>query len=217
MSKIKTNRFQQAIVELSELDKNQLKKINEEIDAKDSKYYHVAMITIITREGQAKNDVKVNVGKFHEQNFKKLEKNFVFFGYTKLIILHDPNLPIEGVEIKTEQTIENVSSKTSMTEEEMEAEIERRAKEKADAHIESLNLQEPKTGAVEGGGKQEDSGKGKEKKEIPNPFANGTTKAPMIEFATANNIDLSGVKTQPEIELVLKTWYDEQVEEANKQ
>jgi len=205
MSKIKTNRFQQAIVELSELDKNQLKKINEEIDAKDSKYYHVAMITIITREGQAKNDVKLNVGKFHEQGFKKLEKNFVFFGYTKLIILHDPNLPTEGVE-ETKETI-NVDStkKPSMTEAEMEAEIERRANEKANAQIEALKVSDATTD-VDDTEIEETKEEIDNSKNVPYPFKDGQTAKVMEAFAKEHNIDLSGLRKVDEIKAVLLTW-----------
>lgn len=214
MSKIKTNRFQQAIVELSELDKNQLQKLNEEIDIKDSKHYHVAMVTIITREGQAKNDVRVSVGKFHEQGFKKLEKNFIFFGYTKLIILHDPNSPIEGVEETKETTIENVSSKPLMTEAEMEAEIERRANEKATEIIGSLGSEETKndSGDLLVEGKEIDNSKN-----VPYPFEKGQTAEIMKAFAKEHDIELSGLRKVDEIKAVLLTWYNEQVEQANKQ
>ncbi len=217
MEMIKANRFEQAVAEMESLDVNQLKKLNEEIDVKDSKHYHVALITIVTREGQAKNSVKVNIQKFHEAGFKKLEKNFKFYGFTKLIVLHDPTITMESVEKEETKTID---LKPSMTEQEMEAEIEKRAQEKFDAHLESIkiNTEGNEGNGNDDGDEQDDSKKKKETfgNTAPNPFENGDTVKAMKEFAEKNGIDLTGLRIQGDIKSALITWQNEQNKE-NKQ
>lgn len=201
MKTIIANRFQKALAEIEKLDKEQALKLNEEIKFENRNHYHVAMVKITDRPGEAKNEVSVTVQMFNDHGFKKIEKNFKFLGWTKLAILHDPTLN------EKEETKELVKgSDKVLTEQEIEAEIERRAEEKANARIkkiqEKAKLDETKSNEKNEGGIN-----------VPNPFENGDTVEVMKEFAKNNDIDLSGLRIKDEIKAVLTTWYNDQVNE----
>lgn len=91
MSKIKTNNFDQAKKEMEAMDATLVSKIPSEIDAKDSKHYHVAMVKIMDRPGEVKNDVSINVQAFHQRGFEKIKESFRFLGYSKITVVHDPS------------------------------------------------------------------------------------------------------------------------------
>ena len=202
MKKVIANRFQKAVEEIRNLDKNQVLKINEEIKIEDEQHYHVAMVKITDRPGEAKNEVSVTVQMFNEHGFKKIEKNFKFLGWTKLIVLHDPKLNIEEVEEVEEVEATKINGKV-LTDAEIEAEIERRAEEKAIEKLNELQKTESKNEEVHEQGKV-----------IPNPFENGDTVEVMKEFAKKNDIDLSGLRIKDEIKAVLTTWFNDQVSET---
>lgn len=204
MTKIKANRHQQAVLEVEKLDKELVGKINEEINHDDRNHYHVALVRITDRPGEAKNNVSIVVQQFNEPGFKKIEKNFKFLGWNKMIVVHDPKQnPKEEAPIAPAQTpAPTTNAGTGMTAEEMEAEIERRAQEKANQLIEVSKNADDSANAGTG----TDEGN-----KIPDPFKNGDTVKAMKEFAEKHNIDLSGLKLQGEIKATLLTWYNEQI------
>lgn len=204
MKKVKSNRYEQAVSEIQSLDKDQVSRLNEEIKFEDRNHYHVAMVKITDRPGEAKNDVSVVVQMFNEPGFKKIEKNFKFLGWSKIAIVHDPKLNKEEDLIETGTT---TAPTQSMTPEEMEAEIERRSEEKANQKVKDLEEGGKKTESVETG----DQGS-QEATKAKNPFANGETIGAMKEFAEQNGIDLSGLKLQADIKNALEVWKNEQSE-----
>jgi len=213
MKKFNANRHQLAVTEMEQLDKSQVDKIKEEINFDDRNHYHVAMVKITDRPGEAKNDVSVVVQHFNEQGFEKIKKNFAFLGWNKLIVVHDPsqNPKEETTPIAPVQTTETTSNAgTQMTTEEIEAEIERRANEKALKIVEDSKTNDDD---------QSNAGTGLDKDQDNDnvPFHFGETVKEMEDFAKANGIDLSGLRKKDEIKAVILTWHNEQQEEANKQ
>lgn len=207
MTKIKANRHQQSVLEIEKLDKELVGKINEEINHDDRNHFHVALVRITDRPGEAKNHVSIVVQKFNEPGFAKIEKNFKFLGWNKMIVVHDPRQnPKEETPMAPAQTpAPTTNAGTGMTAEEMEAEIERRAQEKANQLIEASKNADDSTNTVT---ETETEGN---KKNVPYPFENGDTVEAMKAFAKENEIDLSGLKIKDEIKACLLTWYNEQI------
>ncbi|QHB40973.1 hypothetical protein HWC99_gp42 [Flavobacterium phage vB_FspS_tant8-1] len=199
MKKVQANNFDQAIKELKALDETQVSKVVEQINENESKHFHVLLIQIIDRPGQPKNQIKVVPQIFNKVAFEKIEKNFGYLGYNKIIVVHNPTNQIgEAVEVETK-----VESGVQMKQEEINAEIEKRANEKAEQMVqEKLAKNE---GNIVG-----DTIAPKTEKVVPNPFENGETIEAMKAFAKANDIDLSGLKAKDEIKATLITWKNEQ-------
>lgn len=196
MKKIQANNFDQAVKEVKALDETQVSRVVEHIKENESKHFHVLMVQIIDRPGQPKNQVKITSQIFNKVAFEKLQKNFKFLGYNKLIVVHNPSNKIgEAIEVE--------SKGSQMTQEEINAEIEKRAQEKADEIIKEKLANEgqnvPDVTNVQEAGKS-----------VPNPFDNGDTIEAMKAFAKANGIDLSGLKSKDEIKATLFTWKKEQ-------
>jgi len=177
MKKIEGNKSAKALKELQAIDERLVENVDGTINETERKMYHVGLVRVIDRPGEAKNKVNVNVQVFHEQSFEKLKKNFKFLGFSKLVVIHDPKL--DNGELPKKEV-----APKQMTPEEMEAEIERRANEKAKTIVESNESNEGSP-------------------------VYGTTIAEMKSFAEANEIDLSGLKKIKDIENALKTWIQE--------
>lgn len=190
MKTLKVSNYQQALKEINALDSEKAGIIKEEINFDDRNHYHVAMVRITDRPGQAKNDVSVNVQMFHESGFQKLEKNFQILGFNKLIVVHDPNQnPVE----ETQTAPQTTPPATTKTPEEIEAEIEAKANAKAD---ELFNARLAKMEA--------------EKGTHDEAVKFGETIAEMKAFAELNKIDLSGLKKSEDIKTAIETWLAEQ-------
>lgn len=100
MKRVKTNRYEQAVKEMKNLDESLVEKIKEEIKETDKDHFHVIMVKVLDRPGQVKNATTVTTQQFNEIAFQKIQKKFQFLGFTNLILLHDPRQNIEAVEEK---------------------------------------------------------------------------------------------------------------------
>lgn len=206
MGNIKTNRYSQAVSEIEKLHKDLLLKVSEEIDEKEKKLFHVLLVKIIDRPGEVTNVVTGKVQKYNRHGFDKIKKNYKFLGFNKLILLHDPALnPKE----EAPKAVELKKVETKMSDADMEAEIERRATERANAIIASQKKEAPKEPLKEDG-----QGEGST---IADPFAKGDTIDMMKEFAKENDIDLSGLSKKDEIKATLITWYNDQLQDQDQQ
>jgi hypothetical protein len=206
MNQIKSNRHSQAVSEVEKLDANQVGKMKEFIDPKDADQYHVALVKIFDRPGQPTNDVKIVVQHFNAPGFKKIESNFMYHGYQKIIVLHDPTQPIEGMAVSTTiNTGSNDQSAPAKTEAEIEAMIEKRAQEKANQMIADKKANETDTTDTDEEGEKEVE----QDKHALSPFHFGETVNEMKAFAEKHKIELSGLKKSAEIKAVLITWYNE--------
>lgn len=196
MNKIQPSNFDNAVAEVSALRKELVAKIPELIDVRESKLFHVIAVKVHDRPGEAQNEVVVEVKKLHKIGFEKFNKNFRFLGFSKLIILNDPEKVVipENQEEGKEEDLNVNASGTQLTPEEIEAEIERRAKAKAQEMLEAGNVSNQTTGAT--ATSQE-------------PIDEMTLKE-LQKFAKDNEIELSGTTKKDEVLTIIKTWLEEQ-------
>lgn len=200
MNKIQPSNFDNAVAEVSALRKECVAKIPELIDVRESKLYHIIAVKVHDRPGEAQNEVVVEVKKLHKIGFEKFNRNFRFLGFSKLIILNDPEKVVipENQEEGKEEDLNVNASGTQLTPEEIEAEIERRAKAKAQEILQA------------GSGSNQTPGS--------NVGTTATSQEPIDEmtlkelqkFAKDNEIELSGATKKEEVLTIIKTWLEEQ-------
>lgn len=131
MKTIKSNNYSQAIKEVGELDKAQLKRVNEEIKHAERVYYHLLGVKVETMPGEAKNKVIVNPMILNPDKFEKLKKNNKFLGFSKIIVVHDPSQ-------LSEEELNQTPTMHVHDKEKLEREIEARLKEKHEKEKEEL-------------------------------------------------------------------------------
>ena len=203
MKTLKVSNYQQALNEINALDSAKAGIVKEDIKFDDRNHYHVALVRITDRPGQAKNDVSVNIQMFHQAGFEKLEKNFQILGFNKLIVVHDPTQnPVEETQTAPQSGTNDTPPATTKTPEEIEAEIEAKANAKAD---ELFNARMAKMEAEKG--KQ---GEGTPPATTDEPVKIGETIAEMKAFAELNKIDLSGLRKAEDIKTAIETWLSEE-------
>lgn len=183
MSKINSNNYTQAVKEVNAMDPEQIQRIPETINANDQKHYHVALIRINDRPGQPKNDVNVNVQQFHPRGFDKIKKSFVFQGFAKLVIVHDPTKKSEPAK-KPSPATAKAETKDAGTDDKDET-------ENAGKSTENDSVSEL---------------------EKEYQFAIGGNKPELIDFAEKNGIDLSSASNNPERQTVITKWFNEKME-----
>ena len=188
MKKLKSNRYEKAVNEIKNLDENLSSKIVEEIKESDKDHFHVATIKISDRPGQVKNDVSVVTQKLNQIQFDKLQKNFQFLGFNKLILSHDPRLNVEK-EFKIVPPVK--------TQDEIDAEIEAEVEARVKARLEAQE------------GKEE---KDPVKTQDENSNVYGKTSKEMKAFAETNEIDIVGLIKKEEIEGAIVAWIEAQKE-----
>lgn len=205
MNKIQPSNFDNAVAEVSALRKECVAKIPELIDVRESKLFHIIAVKVHDRPGEAQNEVVVEVKKLHKIGFEKFNKNFRFLGFSKLIILNDPEkvvIPENQEEGKEEDLIVNASG-TQLTPEEIEAEIERRAKAKAQEILEANSGSNQTPGSNVAGSNVGTTATSQE------PIDEMTLKE-LQKFAKDNEIELSGTTKKDEVLTIIKTWLEEQ-------
>lgn len=138
MKKFQANNHQQASKQLDAIADGLSKNLPETVNHQDRFHYHVAMVRIDNRPGEAKNDVSFNVQQFHGRGFDKMKKNIQFLGFTQAVILHDPTQVEE--EKGTAKPVHQLKTESKTREEirkeieaENEEEIERRVQERLEA------------------------------------------------------------------------------------
>jgi hypothetical protein len=207
MKTFKASNYAQALKEIHSLDSEKAEIIKEEINFEDRNHYHVAMVRITDRPGEAKNEVSVNIQLFHEAGFRKLEKNFPFLGWNKLVVIHDPNQnPIEETIAPEAGSV--APPVITKTQEEIEAEIEAKADAKAnelfEARIAKIEADKAKAGSVAPTkGNKLDTDQQLE-------FFGSATVDQLKEYAKDNEIDLSGLKVKEDIKATILAWYEDQ-------
>lgn len=91
MKTLQANNLSQAVKELKKIDETLIDKVKTDVKDVDKKHYHVILVKVIDRPGQAKNKVTVSVQTYNKPAYEKLKKNFAFQGFTSVILLHDPS------------------------------------------------------------------------------------------------------------------------------
>lgn len=180
MKNLKSNRYEKAVNEIKNLDESLVEKIKSEIKESDKGYFHVAMVKIHERAGSVKNDVSVTTQPFGLIQFEKLQKNYQFLGYNKLILVHDPRLETQ------DEFVGETKKVVPMSKEELDELIEQRVQERMDAR-EQLE--------------------GKSKEELIEKVYGNTVKEMKI-FADLKEIDLTGLIKKEDIEGAIDAWLE---------
>lgn len=182
MAKTKTNNYSQATKEIGSMDKDLTEKIPQEIENKDAKMYHVALVKIAQRPGQVKNDVSVTVQQYHQNGFEKIKRSFIFQGFNKLIVVHDP------------------SAKGSQSEP---------AKPNKETGTKEPN-DPPKKETTNKGAKKDPSASEILEKEYQNAI--GGNKPELIDFAEKNGIDLGEATNNDLRAEAITEWFNKKME-----
>jgi hypothetical protein len=194
MSQIKANNYQKAFEELKVLDPETAMTLKETIAFDDRFHFHVAMVRISDRPGEAKNEVSVNVQQFHEPGFEKVSKSFRFLGFNNLIVVHDPKNHVDDIPEPT--AILPVSTIVLKTQADIESEIEEKAEARAEVLLQA-KLASMKVVVDE--------------IEVKKAFnLDELDFFQLKEFAEANEIDLSGLKKKEDVKEAISTWLAEQ-------
>lgn len=198
MKPLKANNYNQAVKELSNLDKRQAKKLKDVIDHKNRKYYHVIAVTIIPNPGEAKNTIKTNIHKLHPRSFEKFEKNHGLVNVNRIIILHDPTL-LEEEEVKILPKHEKES---------IEAKIRREMKVQHDAEL-SEKIAKGVAKALEK--KENESENEIDDNDVQwlkdyNEAIEKDLKADLLGFADKYKIDMTGAKDNVERTAKIDAW-----------
>lgn len=87
----KSNRYAKATKELEAIAKGLSEKVSEDIKDTDKFHYHVALVKVTDRPGQVNNKVNVSVHCYSKQGWEKIQKNYAFHGFSKIVLVHDPS------------------------------------------------------------------------------------------------------------------------------
>jgi len=201
MKTFKASNFDQALKEINSLDPTVSGIIKEEINYDDRNHFHVAMVRITDRPGEAKNEVSVNVQAFHPEGFAKLEKNYSFLGWNKLVIIHDPKQnPVEETIAPKSGSIE--PPVVTKTQEEIDAEIDAKANELFEARMAKIEAEKagsiapPLVPVLDADQQLE--------------FFGEAGIDALKQYAKDNEIDLTGLKLKDEIKSAILAWYEDQ-------
>jgi len=69
-----------------------IKRVTKEIPVANSKLYNVILIRKINDVVNETYIVKANVVTYNARGFEKVKKNYMYMGYSTMILLHDPSL-----------------------------------------------------------------------------------------------------------------------------
>lgn len=197
----KANNYDVAVKELEGYSEDLKGKISPEIKFQDRKHYISAMVKVIDKPGSPKNDVKVDIICQDKLRFERMQKNYLFHGYAKMVLLHDPSQLEEEEDFKaplhvTQKTEEQIRKELQG---EMDDKLKKRLDEEMNKFKESqtstteTNKKDPKVIEFEEGKKFIELMKG----------------ADLEAYASANEIDLTGLKTVEEKRTAIVAWYEE--------
>lgn len=95
MKTLKANNQNQALNQLKKIDELTPKQIdsikNRTIRELDKDQYHVILVRKVNNIARQKYDVSLLVQQYTDRGFRQLKKSFVYLGFSKMIILHDPS------------------------------------------------------------------------------------------------------------------------------
>lgn len=218
MKSLKANNYEKAVLELNEVDSGLGNQISEEVKAQDASSFHVALVRITDRPGEAKNDVNVQVQHYSEQGFEKLEKNYTFMSINKIVLVHDPRKNVQ--ELKPGEVVNVEKGKDggtpTPTQAEIDAKIEEQANLKAEQKFEAYkrDLATQQAGFVDSVEKPvigaDATNEKKELTEGEKAFELVTSEGTLPElkaYAEAKGIDLTGNLTNKATVLsAVKAW-----------
>ena len=94
MSKIKPNNLVQAQKEWDAIEGKKKNELTTEINEVDKDLFSVGLVRVDVVNKKVTKSVNVQI--FNKRAFEKIEKSFVYLGYDKIIVLHNPEKQIES-------------------------------------------------------------------------------------------------------------------------
>ena len=177
-------------------------QIPQEINENEKGYYHVLFITSRPNPTTLKFDHEVKKQVINKETFDRCKDTYKQLGYTNMVIFHNPLLQAEDdAKLKAEA----------------DAEAKAKAKEEADAKIKADAEAQAK---IDADNKAKEETEAKAKAEAGSNTNSGdegklvyegvevTTKN-VVEFATANSIDVSKGKNLQEKLAIVTIWIEE--------
>ena len=130
---VKANNYKQAYEELKVLDATLAEKLSEEIDANDQGHNMVLCIKRHNNEQTQQYETNVSVQAFDNVSFEKLQRDYQFLGFSKIILLHKA----DGAKVIDINAEAKAASATTIpeTEEQMRERIEKEVAEKYAGYV----------------------------------------------------------------------------------
>lgn len=208
MQKIKANNYAVASKELVAYSEDLEGVIPEEINFKDRKHYVVAMVKVIDKPGQPKNDVKVDIICQDKIRFERMVKNYQFHGYVKMILIHDPS------QLEEQESNKIPSYIKTKTEAEIRKEVEAEMEATINKRVEEAIAQKMKSNEEVQTQKEEDKDKDKEKK-LTVAKLKKMNGADLEALAKENELDLTGLDKVEDKRNAIITWFEETQKPSN--
>lgn len=97
MKEVKSNKYKVAQEVIKDLEGV---NVPETVKASEKHLYHILNITSVANKASFKFVHTVKISKFNKESFEKGKEMFNQLGYEKLVVFHDPTLPIEVEEVE---------------------------------------------------------------------------------------------------------------------
>ena len=183
-------------------------QIPQEINENEKGYYHVLFITSRPNPTTLKFDHEVKKQVINKETFDRCKDTYKQLGYTNMVIFHNPLLQAEeDAKLKAEEDAEAKAKAKEEADAKIKADAEaqakidadKKAKEEADKKAEEDAKLKAEAGSNNNSG---DEGK------LVYEGVEVTTKN-VVEFATANNIDVTKCKYLQEKLAIVTIWIEE--------
>ena len=189
MSTLAPNKHKEAQNQVENLEGVQ---IPSEINENEKGYYHVLFITSRPNPTTLKFDHEVKKQVINKETFDRCKDTYKQLGYTNMVIFHNPLVQAEDdAKLKADA----------------DAEAKAKAKEEADAKIKADAEAQAKIDADNKAKEEANTNSGDEGK-LVYEGVEVTTKN-VVEFATANSIDVSKGKNLQEKLAIVTIWIEE--------
>ena len=119
---VKANNYKQAYEELKVLDATLAEKLSEEIDANDQGHNMVLCIKRHNNEQTQQYETNVSVQAFDNVSFEKLQRDYQFLGFSKIILLHKAD-GAKVIDLNAEAQAATATAPVAETEEQMRERI----------------------------------------------------------------------------------------------
>lgn len=92
MSTIKANNHSQACKELEAIEQGLSSKISSEVKEGNKNHFNVILVQRINDSVNERYITKLVPQAFSAEGYEKVKKQFQYLGYSKVVLLHDPNM-----------------------------------------------------------------------------------------------------------------------------
>lgn len=92
MKMLKANNYEQALKEVKAFDEKLAEQLSSEIKEQDSSAYNVVLLSKVNDTVNERYITSLFVQTYNKRAVKKILENYMFLGYKKAVILHDPTV-----------------------------------------------------------------------------------------------------------------------------